>query len=843
MITTKLLETCKGTNRLRARPSFSRHPDTADGTPPFTRDIEFVVPHTAAGVERNEFEIDGSQFRYGTEYTITFFKTKSDQTDILSQPLFFTIPPARPTPIDESSIVDLSGFEDLRCGYGTDQPCLNLIQAIHNQLTIPEMLISYSLLTVKVRTGGIAKAYLDIPVISDEMTIWGEVDSGVVPTIKIQSNQWISVERGSKESASLSLIDLVFDFASEWNVLAFIVITNGDFSMLRRVITETTSAHGTFFSILQGVASFVDCELKDIKSIDTILRFPHLSSSLFLDAMKVTNCGQHDSASLCQFGSGMTSIEKLDMTGCEAEDAQISLFSQTIFAVISECSWTACKGSNFAGALSFSPSSPSTIIFHHCRWIDCSVNSASQPTCLFLYFRDSAYFNIVMTNLTFVNSDESHTKPHLLIYDANLRSVDLDKFLFDYWTEPNMFLVQSDYIDPQPISSLTTHSYFTAVVAPTRNDELLFGIDSPICGTDDRPCATVGRALSHTASGIGEQPIVSICDGGKAELGTRIQNETICGEVRTARLVLLRHELSLDGTPFFTTSQATIHSVVIDHSASTADVLIKHEQWHLEMSHVRFSTTASTAPTLLFASAGTVALRFVSFDSVVFVSSAISIATVTELSIVSLSSFNTSFHSPLLTIRSLDPNISQASLSGMNVTNFSFGGSNELLIDARQATVLISECHFAGRTFVPSRCNSDHPQIDLNLSLSASPLVGHFDSENQSRHPSHMIASDSQQRFSNSVCLWTEDGTTLRCSFDDTRMALSSLEWRVSVSCDGLETWNMPVVRRAIRGDAKAESRETVLVSVSSVVFGVLGVIGVSLIVSIVILSQKLRKG
>ncbi|KAK2947285.1 hypothetical protein BLNAU_17761 [Blattamonas nauphoetae] len=973
-----------------------------DGNPPFSKDIELVFPYSAANVEKNTLEIDGTQFRYGTDYTITSFKTKSDQTELLSLPFFFTIPPARPTPIDENSIVDLSGFEDLRCGYGTDQRCLNLIQAIHNQLAIPEMLISHSPLTVKVRNGGIAKEYFDSPVIHDAFSIWGEVDSGVIPTIQIQSKPLIAIDGVSTNSASLALTDLVFDFASEWNDFAFIVAVFGDFSMHRCVITETTNAHGTFFTLWSGDASFHDCEIKDIKAVDTILNFPQLYTSCTINTMKVTNCGQHDSNTLFRFSSGMTSIVKLDMAGCEAEDAPLSLSSFNIYVVFTECSWTECQGWHFAGALSLRPQWQSTIVFHHCRWIDCSVKDASQPTCLYIYRPYVNYITIWMTNLTFVSSDASQTKPYFLMHDVSLGNANLGSFLFDYWTDPNMFLIQSDYHDAQPISSLSPLSYVSTVVAPTRNDELLFGIDSPICGTEERPCATVGRALSHLMVVIGEQPIVSICDGGKAEFGTKIQNATICGEVRKARLVLLRHEVSLDGTPFFTTSQGTIESVVIDHSASTAEVLIKHEQWHLDVSHVRFSTTATTSPTLISASAGTVALRFVSFDSAVFVSSAISIATVAELSIVSLSSFNTSFHSPLLTIRSLDPKMSQASLSGMNVTHFSFGGSNELLIDARQATVLISECHFAGQPFVPSRCNSENPNTNLDLSLSANPLDGYFDSENQSRHPRNRMVSDTKPRFSNSVCVWseggvrleycvseishcsfdsfastalslkggttllshsfffgngissslptrrnvlveiegnvtihnmtteqqlnglwissdkssqiwqlttdsservpfdsvlmfrpvvesaslsgdedksevvivgeslipcnllvvliatnttnetsrpiecsdvwTEDGTTLRCSFDDTRMALSSLEWRVSVSCDGFEAWNMPVVRRTIRGDAKAESRGKVLISVSSVVFGVLGVIGVSLIVSIVIVSQKLKK-
>ncbi|KAK2959925.1 hypothetical protein BLNAU_5122 [Blattamonas nauphoetae] len=90
--------------------------------------------------------------------------------------------------------------------------------------------------------------------------------------------------------------------------------------------------------------------------------------------------------------------------------------------------------------------------------------------------------------------------------------------------------------------------------------------------------------------------------------------------------------------------------------------------------------------------------------------------------------------------------------------------------------------------------------------------------------------------------LSTEDGKTLCCSFNDTRMALSSLEWRVSVSCDGFEANNVPVVRRAVTASQKTKSRGTVLVSVSSVLFGVFGVIGVVLVVAIVLLWIFLRK-
>ncbi|KAK2948594.1 hypothetical protein BLNAU_16493 [Blattamonas nauphoetae] len=975
---------------------------TADGTTCFPKDIEIFNPPGTLLVESEVLEIDGSPFNFETFYEITSIQSKSDQTDILPESIFFLIPPARPTPVDQNSFVDLSGSEDLGCGYGLLQPCLNLVQAIHNQIVIPTAFDSYSPLMVKVRNGGIAKDYFSSPDISVSLTVQGEVDSDVVPTITIESDPQIVVAGGSDESASLTLLDLEFEFASVSGFQAFVFLSCAHFVMQRCVVTEATSTHSSFLYIASGDALIVECELKNIKTVDSILEQSEMISMLELDTVKVTDCGQSNSNSLFICGSSNAFFTKMDMAGCEAEDAPISLSSMHIFTAFTECTWTACKGSNFAGALSFSPSSFSTIAFHHCRWIDCSVNSPSQPTGLFIYRVNPDEVRIFLTNLTFESSDESQTRPHFLIHDVNLGGLNLDAFLFDYWTEPNMFLVQSDYLEAQPISSLSPAKSVFTVVAPTRNDEMLFGVDSPICGSYALPCATVGKALSRLIPVIGGQSIVSISDGGKAEFGTKIQNATICGEVGTARLVLLRHELSLDGTPFFTTSQATIESVVIDHSASTADVLIKHEQWHLEVSHVSFSTTATTSPTLISASAGTVALRFVSFDSAVFVSSAISIETVDELSIVSLSSFNTSFHSPLLTIRSLDPKISQASLTEMNVTNFSFGGSNELLIDARQATVLISECQFAGQLFVPSRCNSENTQNDLDFSLSANPFVGYLDSENQSRHPRNRMTSESKPHFSNSVCVWskggirlavcvseishctfdsfastalslkggttllshsfffgngissslptrrnvlveiegnvtihnmtsdqhsngpwissdessrvwrlnadsservpfdsvlmfrpvvesaslsgdedkhevvivgeslipcnllvvliatnttnetsrpiecsdvwTEDGNTLRCSFDDTRMALSSLEWRVSVSCDGLEAWNMPVVRRAIRGDAKAEARGKMLISVSSVVFGVLGVIGVSLIISIVILSQKLKK-
>ncbi|KAK2948598.1 hypothetical protein BLNAU_16497 [Blattamonas nauphoetae] len=189
---------------------------TADGITYFPKDIEIFNPPGTLLVESEVLEIDGSPFNFETFYEITSFKSKSDQTDILPESIFFVIPPARPTPVDQNSFVDLSGSADLECGYGLLQPCLNLVQAIHNQIVIPTAFDSYSPLMVKVKSGGIAKEYYITPEISVSLTVQGEVDSGVVPIITIESDPQIVIAGGTEESASLTFLDLEFEFASEW---------------------------------------------------------------------------------------------------------------------------------------------------------------------------------------------------------------------------------------------------------------------------------------------------------------------------------------------------------------------------------------------------------------------------------------------------------------------------------------------------------------------------------------------------------------------------------------------------------------------------------------------------
>ncbi|KAK2959924.1 hypothetical protein BLNAU_5121 [Blattamonas nauphoetae] len=123
--------------------------------------------------------------------------------------------------------------------------------------------------------------------------------------------------------------------------------------------------------------------------------------------------------------------------------------------------------------------------------------------------------------------------------------------------------------DTQPISSLSLTSFHRPIVAPIRHDELFFGVDSPICGSEDHPCATLGRALSQLFFTDDFDAIVCIYDGGKAEFGTRIENVTICGEDKTAHLVLQPHERGLEESRFFTTRQTIFFRIVIDRHLSS----------------------------------------------------------------------------------------------------------------------------------------------------------------------------------------------------------------------------------------------------------------------------------
>ncbi|KAK2959923.1 hypothetical protein BLNAU_5120 [Blattamonas nauphoetae] len=306
---------------------------SADGNQPFTKEIEvFALPGTFL-VQSEVLEIDGSQFRFKTVYTITSIDPKSDRTEILFTQLLFTIPPVRPTPIDDRSIVDLSGSEDLGCGYGTEQPCRNLIQAIQNQIVIPEVFVLYSLLTVEVKNGGVVKEYFDTPEISVPLLICGNVGQGVVPTIEIQSNPQIILTGGSEDAVGLTMLDLEFSFASDSGFRPFFVVKGGEFFMQRCVISESNSAHSSFLLVESGDAKFYQSEIKNIRAVDTILDMSASLATLSVDTMTITNCGQSTSNSLLVFGNGFGDISNMEMTGCEAEEAPISLSSQNIITV------------------------------------------------------------------------------------------------------------------------------------------------------------------------------------------------------------------------------------------------------------------------------------------------------------------------------------------------------------------------------------------------------------------------------------------------------------------------------------------------------------------------------
>ncbi|KAK2950603.1 hypothetical protein BLNAU_14495 [Blattamonas nauphoetae] len=154
-------------------------------------------------------------------------------------------------------------FEDVRCGCGANQPCLNLIQAIHNQLPIPEMLISYAPLT------------------------WRS------PHHQNPIQPQIVIPDGTEESASLTLLVLKSELASVSSAQPFIFVDLSDFDDVRCVVTDSNSAHGSFLSAELGGTALVDCEIGDIEAIDSILDMSAMSSAFTIDTMTITNCGQH----------------------------------------------------------------------------------------------------------------------------------------------------------------------------------------------------------------------------------------------------------------------------------------------------------------------------------------------------------------------------------------------------------------------------------------------------------------------------------------------------------------------------------------------------------------------
>ncbi|KAK2950945.1 hypothetical protein BLNAU_14135 [Blattamonas nauphoetae] len=880
-----------------------------------------------------------------------------------------------PEILNETTFVRGDGMEGLDCGFGEAAACSNLIQAIHNQNRRREHFEGIKNLTIRIERDCVVKTWWKDPTVSSSLAIFGQPSNSFLPIVRIDSSHLYVSSETEPGFLYLSAVELRFDTDFVYSV-GFFVMNGNDMTLDGCDVSEAQPSCGTFLHGMNGAVHLVHCRFLAVFREGLLLRLNSLGCYVTLTDTTFTKCGSEATESLFSINHGQLNLTRMTMSSCSALEAPLSFKGNTFFVVCTACEWNECVGTSLSGSIAFTCQINGVLKLESCVWRNCRVTSAVHSPTLFFTFPFYNSYRIEITNPTFLDT-EPQTKPYLMLFDEGGYNAWYIKLRFDYWTDKTRFLYTKDLMDFTPIADVPVFKPPLSVISGPSESDFMWGVDSPSCGADTKPCGTLGAALDRVSSHTLMNATVGVLNGGRAEVGTAVSEVRVVGASLSTRMLLVDDGKGVDGNTHLTTRNAEFESLVFEYSMSHTEVLMKHEEGTLTLFQVRFSSTSLTSNSLVRSEQGRVSLQLVSIDPVTFLSSPISISVKSVLSLCDVEAHDLMLASPFILVRGINSQHCSVGLNCVSLSSISFAESNELILDVRQATVDISDCQFVGvqnkTPSRPSRFPSFPSLTPRQLPYSHANILGNDDvcswltgcivlddcvstisssffcllplgaihvsggtatlSSSSFEHNGQVSgfggskniavsngaelmfgsmsyemktggqwiskdvqssllrinpngtstpvtsptlfqplvesavidgsvltvtgsylfpcslsvnlvptdpSSDSTRPIECSIVSNT-DGMKLICSFDETLLSLSKLEWRVSVSAGGVDASLSPIVRPAIPDHTSRQNAATALVSTSLALFIVFGVAAVVLMIVCIVLFVQLK--